>query len=46
MGGPLEFVLHTYATVLTYLYNWHNNYEIGVTLFVCEDYLLQIYNVE
>jgi sensor histidine kinase regulating citrate/malate metabolism len=22
MGGPLEFFLHTYATVLTYWHNW------------------------
>ncbi len=37
MGGPLEFLLHTCATVLTYWYNWLNNYEIGVILVVCED---------
>jgi hypothetical protein len=38
MGRPSEFFfLHTCVTVLTYWYNWLNNYEIGVILVVYED---------
>ncbi len=37
MGRPLEFFLHTCATVLTHCFNLINNYEIGVILVFHED---------